>query len=346
MLSHPATVREALAQTLPDIPVPSDPSYRDYKPTAWSTKKVVPLPAFQYGSIGGIVDVATTALPSPTDPQGHFLGAPMPVMDPTHGSLRTEADILRAMTPYLLYPVNLALHQLLPEGAEVTSAGEVIDGLSRFDMQWTLKYMGQVIKLAVVEVKTTKMVHWEEEFLPGLVTPGNAEARIKDARASENGSLLEGNAVNLSRQVMKYSQFCDDIALFDWESMTVFNFSEANIDDASPPIPTEVVHLQEQKNSAGEGVTYRLLLLGFLLRAVRRHVDLSDRGAHPNEHRPSNYGRPISLPMPEEISDSEEESTDAEEKQKRAPRKRVRFASKRKGPARKRRRLARKNGIT
>lgn len=326
-MSYPATVREALVRTLPDIPRAPERRRRGYKHTS-NHLEIDPLPVFQYGSVRGIVDAATETFPPVTGPQGRFLGAPMPIADPTQGILTTEADVLRAMTLCILYPVNLALHQLLPDGAEVTSSGEVTVGRSRFDIQWTLDYNGHRFKLAILEVKNTQMINWKEEFLPGLVTPANAQARIKEARSRENGTLLRKNAINLSRQIMKYSQSCDDIALFDWNSLTVFNFAEDEV-DATPPIPTEVVHFEENEMeiSAKKDVTYRLLLLGFLLRAVRRHVDLSDWGAYPREHRPTNYGRPFTLTMAGETSDSEEERLPL--KRKRSASEGERFASKR-----------------
>lgn len=105
------------------------------------------------------------------------------------------------------------------------------------------------------------------------------------ARAVREKTCLKGNAASLSKQVMKYSKTCDDIALFDWETMIIFDFSET-VEDARSPIPTKAAHLVEKKS---EGPTFRLLLLGFLLRAVQRHIALSDRGADPREHRPTNY---------------------------------------------------------
>lgn len=58
--------------------------------------------------------------------------------------------------------------------------------------------------------------------------------RLGDGR--KNGTFLRGNAVTLSKQVMKYAEAYDivDLAVFDWNALFIYDLDSMDEDSSSP----------------------------------------------------------------------------------------------------------------
>lgn len=74
------------------------------------------------------------------------------------------------------------------------------------------------------------------------------------------------------KQAKKYSEnvAVPDVALFDWNGMFIFDFSSVN-EDAHIPSLARGIWFTEFQSNAAHGETFRSVLLGFLIRAMRRH---------------------------------------------------------------------------
>ncbi|KAE8151736.1 hypothetical protein BDV25DRAFT_128539 [Aspergillus avenaceus] len=151
----------------------------------------------------------------------------MPALERSH-VLSTEADVVRLSTLQLLHPVNIALQEFAPSGTVVVCSSEKQGGQnSRFDIQWSLRSEdGRFLTtLAILEVKNTHVVH-KTDFTPAERTSETYEAGMQEAmKFAPQYTLLEGNAVWLSKQASKYSGICTDVAVFDWNAMFIFNFN-------------------------------------------------------------------------------------------------------------------------
>lgn len=76
---------------------------------------------------------------------------------------------------------------------------------------------------------------------------------------------LKNNAITVSRQAAKYSKLCPDIAIFDWTSLMIFNFTSLNQEENSA---AHGAFFQESTSEA----TFRLVLLDWLIRSLSQYV--------------------------------------------------------------------------
>lgn len=89
--------------------------------------------------------------------------------------LSNEADIVRASSKHLVYPVNMVLSAVFPNevicNSEVTYMNQ-----SRFDMRWAILHPGQeALTFAILEFKAAHVLHWFD-FAMGACTYENQEA--------------------------------------------------------------------------------------------------------------------------------------------------------------------------
>lgn len=186
--------------------------------------------------------------------------ARMPRLEKSH-LLRTEADVLRLSALQLVHPVNLVLEDLLPSGGQLLCLAEVLTQTDRgrTDLKWTCNLDDKSATVAILEYKNTRVIR-KTDFSPAFTTE---DRKAKDlARAYqtpyEENTLLEGNAITLSKQVNKYSRDCKDIALFDWHSMCVFELEQMDHNDAAGfTFSSDPAH-------------FRQLLLGMILKGLKR----------------------------------------------------------------------------
>lgn len=267
------TILDSFEHKLPHIISNFSGQYRIIRPSAQSTVEEDPVPIFIRDEPSVLARMARQYLPRNTIITNP-VRADMPVVEKTH-RLNTEADVLRAATLQLIHPVNVVLSERLPPDARIYCESEVAEGVhSRFDMQWTLVQGGTETKLAILEVKNTKVIHWTE-FAPAEATQENAEKMMESVMERQTGTLLAGNAILLSKQAKKYSRACKDVAIFDWNSMFIFGFHGVREHSRERRLVRGIYFDESGPIARKENITFRLMLLGFLVRALRRHQALS-----------------------------------------------------------------------
>lgn len=206
------------------------------------------------------------------------LNQPMPQHETGH-RLSTEGDVVRASILYLLHPVNVAVSSLISRGdlyckTEQSSRGRTC----RTDIRWVYQPdrndQSNQTDIAVLEVKNTKTLHWAD-FSAAGTDQQNARAKVRSAYAKgadEEFTHLVRNALWVSKQAKKYATTLPvaDVAIFDWNAIFVFDFAGMK-EDTNDPILARGIWFEEPTTNVQDGTTFRALLLGFLVRALRRH---------------------------------------------------------------------------
>ncbi|KAJ9259632.1 hypothetical protein DTO271D3_6331 [Paecilomyces variotii] len=253
--------------TEPNIEYGFKGDYREFKSTVSSTVDTDATPVFLREDISVFKSIAERYLPDPK-PFSPLLNN-LPALEKTH-RLDTEADVTRLSTLQLIHPVNIALQEIAPAGTKLVCGSEAKGKpQSRFDVQWTLYSADrQLLKvLAILEIKSTHVIHWED-FGPAEATEENIEAKKRSAISNAPFySLLDGNAIWLAKQAAKYSADCTDVALFDWNSMFIFNYiyQRSTIKDG------HVKGTFFRESGRSQGMTFRRLLFAFVARALKRY---------------------------------------------------------------------------
>ncbi|QVM08897.1 hypothetical protein D8B26_003568 [Coccidioides posadasii str. Silveira] len=185
----------------------------------------------------------------------------MPQLGTSH-YIRTEKDVLRISALQLVYPVNAVLSGILPAGATLRCQSEVVSqkGKARMDLRWHYKKAGKEATVAVLEYKNLNTLQLRD-WKPIITDAAGATAVIDKAAHNDNLSLLQRNALGLSRQVKKYSKECKDVVLFDWYSMYIFDFEGTN-EDRHHPFPTRITYSSDSSK-------FRRLLLGMIYRRLK-----------------------------------------------------------------------------
>ncbi|KAK2739587.1 hypothetical protein FQN57_006549 [Myotisia sp. PD_48] len=194
--------------------------------------------------------------------------------------LGSEGDVSMASYLYLLNPVHLIFSEILRTlDKSFTCSSQVTEDRwkARTDLKWVIiDRDGKSRNLAVLEFKNTSTIAWND--FKSACTSGNKREMDMAADRARCGpgkgpfenehTLLDNNAFYIAKQAKKYSQLvAPHVAVFDWDSMFIFDFS---------PLAYSRYHMHEKpptgiffnKDSHGEE-TFRNLLLGFLLRALK-----------------------------------------------------------------------------
>jgi hypothetical protein len=121
-----------------------------------------------------------------------------------------------------------------------------------------------------MEFKNTQVIHWED-FKEAVTSPGGARAKRDGALGREQLTYFKKNALWLSKQARKYyaTVGTPDIAVFDWHTMFVFNFDGFD-EGALNPALVEGTWFTEAGKNPSQGNTFRMVLYGFLIRALMR----------------------------------------------------------------------------
>ncbi|KAI9781091.1 MAG: hypothetical protein M1816_002562 [Peltula sp. TS41687] len=272
------TVLDSFRQPLPLLPLEPVPGgYRNTHAGGESTVATEPPKAFQPQPSQDLVNVALNKLPPGNAESINRLRETVPVTEATH-YLRNEADVCRASFLYFLHPINIAVTQLLSVGrvnGRLECTCEMVGERSRTDIAWRFRpdtgSTGYII--AILELKNHGVVHWRD-FEPAVADAKTASDKIESAMGSPTSTLLRGNAVTLSKQVKKYADTYKvmDVAIFDWNALFIYDFDGMN-EDASTPILARGTFFTEadNKNDPRKGFTFRMLLYGFLVRALTRN---------------------------------------------------------------------------
>ncbi|RAK88471.1 hypothetical protein BO79DRAFT_173240 [Aspergillus costaricaensis CBS 115574] len=193
---------------------------------------------------------------------GSPLNARMPVLEQTH-LLEAEADVLRLATLQLIHPVNIALQQTCPRGTRIICRTEsTTSSTSRLDVEWSLyNTQGALLsRLAILEIKNTNVIH-RDDFQRAAVNEQNFQAKTARAMDTESLTLLQRNAVWLSKQAHKYSEHCPYVAIFDYSAMFLFSFLWQTTK------PVRGFYFDESGRTSG--MTFRRLLFAFVVRALK-----------------------------------------------------------------------------
>ncbi|MCJ1345599.1 hypothetical protein MMC31_003807 [Peltigera leucophlebia] len=271
----PPTIYESFWQSLDGLPpAPIQGAYRTISSSADSTKAIDTPSAWLFQKFTDLTGIARAKLPS-SPPKTGTLQDRMPQIEQTH-FLNTEADVLRASFLYLLHPVHVAVSELLETGTLDCKGEQTATGGCRTDIRWVYRKGGQTTDIAVLELKNTNVIYWED-FKEAMVAPETAEKKRDSAYGRDNQTFFYGNAYWLSKQAKKYAENVDveDVAIFDWGVMFIFDFSGMDEDKQYPTIP-KGIWFEETSKSSDKGDTFRSLLFGFLIRALtRKNIPLS-----------------------------------------------------------------------
>ncbi len=259
---------DSIGQLLPTIEVHNDADPYPSVSAAASTYDQEPALGWINAGPADMFARTATALANHQRPAGGAAAAAYaPAFDQTHILLK-EGDVVRATDVYLLNAVNLALLALHPQlRGRLLCCSEQTQGVARPDVVWSYRSspLGAAVPVAVLELKTVFMLQGAEFRKARLRDDNAAREAAANPPVENDGSLFAGNSNLLMRQAQKYAfYFAVDVALFDWRSMFVADF--ATLDEVTGAL--EGAWFVER---AAGGETFRSLLLGFLLRALRRH---------------------------------------------------------------------------
>lgn len=273
----PPTIQQCFRQGLPSLPEsPVQHNYRSITASSQSTEDMNAPTAFAEENPNDIVDLALARLP-PNVLAHNNLQQYMPQLERSH-LLRTETDVLRASILHLLHPVNIAASTLVPTGQLFCQTEQYSTHQSRTDITWVYQHpqTQQLTNVAVLELKNTKVLKWAD-FSPARA--GHQHPTTVMAKAMGNPPYytnFKGNALWVSKQARKYciAVGTPDVAIFDWNAMFIFDFSYMR-ENLQVPEFARGYFFAESPQNVGGGYTFRLFLLGFLIRALRRRGFIS-----------------------------------------------------------------------
>ena len=261
----PMKVNESFNRKLPELAIndkakdSSGVPYNTVSASSKSTTRAAPIGGYIQDNISELVELADNTLRGAIQ-----LGEYMPGIEKTY-LLANEADVVRASGQHLVYPINMLLPELFPGIAtelKIIRNSEVSENQeSRFDMRWLLCRPGSGkpdVTVAILEYKTTRVLH-RRDFELGKCGEGNAAEMMREASKRRTKTNFDRNAVP------KYSAICKDIAVFDWSAMMLFDLNGWVPKDRFAP---RGVFYEESQNEGN----FRKVLLGFLLRALSRHL--------------------------------------------------------------------------
>ncbi|PGH28295.1 hypothetical protein AJ80_00186 [Polytolypa hystricis UAMH7299] len=243
----PSTIYESFHRSLDALPysaVPND--YRTISPSALSTVQEDAPTAFIVESPAILINAARSKL------SAH------------EGSTESACLSSKIAISSIRKPILLAAGNLLCRG-EVTS-----NGGCRTDVRWVYRNGSQMTTIAILEVKNTKVLH-AADFTPASATVNNARAKRDAAQGQLHHTHFARNACWLSKQAKKYyrNTTTPDVALFDWGAMFIFDFSGMN-ENALNPVLARGIWFSESDSGPSQGISFRMVLLGFIVRALRR----------------------------------------------------------------------------
>lgn len=266
------SIRDSFQHRLPNLPIERQPGfYYPVSALASSTQAFDAPKGFFWRRLNVKVDSAKAHLYRLNHHHISILYKPMPSTEHTH-YLQTEADVARASILELLHPVNSIASNLIPQGhGELRCLSEhYVHANCRTDIVWTYRsspyYPPRYV--AVLELKNCRSLHWQDFANAAITDQEAAPLKILQAITEVDRTFLERNATSISRQALKYNHYtgCHDVAVFDWNSMFIYDFSTMNEDGIHKTLVSGWFHTEE-----AHGTTFRLLLLGFLTRAMERH---------------------------------------------------------------------------
>lgn len=257
------TIRDSFLHNLPYIPYPPPPDlsgYRETKPSSGSTAVQIPPMIYLRESSSTLATLAKNAIER-LDSINEFL----PALEKTF-FLSNEADAVRAAANQLVHPIDIVLPELAPS-AGILCKSEVAysNNRCRIDMRWSARDK----TVAILEFKNTKVLNKDGFKKAECKDAKDVAIKIAQGKTARKPTLLEGNAMAVSKQATKYSSVCKDIALFDWNCMMIYDFHDVH-ENALPAKPARGIFFDEQDPEHNE--TFRMVLLGFIIRGLERSM--------------------------------------------------------------------------
>lgn len=191
--------------------------------------------------------------------------------------LGTEGDVVRAVSLYLIHPVNMALQAT---GSSISCRSELTHGPSaRTDIIWMSRMGNKRVTLGVLELKNTQLLvkaHFDQglaDMAAGTKSSKHPKNMLSEAFSGRAPNPLEhtflgSSTSRVSRQARKYHQEAetDFVAVFDWCSMIIFDFG--GMDEGRQKLAKGTWH--QEGPGLPPQATFRMLLLGMLIRSMRR----------------------------------------------------------------------------
>ena len=172
----------------------------------------------------------------------------------------TEADVAAIARLSLLHPVNIAATAaLIKKNGRLECRQERTVGTTRPDTTWVyVDSKNNEKTIAILECKNTSILRRSDFDQAEVSTPVEAIDMMKWLNKANKDTKLEHNARSVSKQA---------------KSMVVYDFSMVS-ETLGSPAPTLLTWFSETGTNyvdSGNMKTFRALLLGFLLRALKRH---------------------------------------------------------------------------
>ncbi len=206
-------------------------------------------------------------------------GLPGSVLEET--ALYSEGEVAYLSQTYLIRPVTTVVRHLFP-GLQFQCRIEKTHEGSRTDLAWEFLRPGASgtdprnwVAFAILEFKNTNVIQ-EEQFGGRLGSFRNKKNKVasrmelqQEAMATNKETLFTGNAFWLAKQAKKYSFRSPYVAVFDWDTMALFNFARMKENHPTDPRFVELCLFSETGSQNVGGRTFRILLLGFMCTALR-----------------------------------------------------------------------------
>ena len=200
----------------------------------------------------------------------------------------TEGDVIDIAQDVLINPVMICVKSLFRD-LTIRKRREKNSKHGRTDIVWEVHQEGtdandaeNWIECAIFEFKNTNIIkpeHFAEARLGRRDKVGATLTREEmeyQAKKSPNRTLMKYNAVILSKQARKYAARTPYVALFDWDTMALFDFSDTNHQSEEPICPRLSLFSERDvdDNKAGKdnGQTHCMYLFGFLAHAITERM--------------------------------------------------------------------------
>ena len=207
---------------------------------------------------------------------------------PGNTTLFGEQDVIKAAYKVLVSPIEVAVQYTFNNLVIRTRTEKSEDG-SRIDMVWEFHHPGtderkaaNWTECAILEFKKPNVIKFEH-FRDGEIGKRNKNGKpstLEEVKSllkeKKVDTLLNRNAIPLSKQARKYARRTPFVAMFDWDTMAIFDFTGTKVMSNEPVTPRlsflsehEVTDVEEREKN---GRTYRMYLYGFVANAVEKRA--------------------------------------------------------------------------
>lgn len=258
---------------------------------------IQPLSLFWHDDVSELVGRAKSALSDPAVAEV-LCWLFLPQQGPLQ--LQLQSDVPRCAAANLIYPVHLAICELLPEGVEINCKSKTWMGEAHLQFRWTLAYPTYKVPLAIIDILNKGVICWEDFKMARCKSPEHAEETADYMDNEDLDTMFRGNGREISKAAKRNSTTFDHIVFFDWDSMLAFDFSDHNPESTPEIVKMAHFSVVDPYIPVERDLNFRLLLLGVLIRALERHTEIErDRPGGREAHNSTNYNIPIPRATPD-----------------------------------------------